>query len=254
MALLKLQKSFKKTLNHPEETYFFQQVKESAVGAEARFDIYKNNIQSSFVEILEASYPLVQKLIGKECMRGVSLLYIQGNLPEIAAFNEWPENFPNFLVSLSTLKDLPYLQAVARFEWFSLLSIQSADKVGVTPEAFSEQITQHMNAATDFTITLHPSSFLMQSPYPLEPIFKIAKDEIEAYELINQEGYYLIFREGSSVKLKHLSAGEFTFLSNLLDKKTFDFSFDQALLKDPDFDVESLFTFLLQATLICSIN
>ncbi|MCL9782917.1 DNA-binding domain-containing protein [Vibrio sp. S4M6] len=86
--------------------------------ADERLQIYRNNFIISLSEVLQATYPMVMALVGKECFDQLARQYVltyplkQGDVTHYGeSFEHVFAQFPN------VISEAPYLADVARFEW-----------------------------------------------------------------------------------------------------------------------------------------
>jgi len=82
-----------------------------------RLDVYRNNARETFRKALSATYPVVQRLVGDACFRGIAAHFMR-EFPSRAG------DLGRFGAELATLLDIyyrdtefAYLADVARLEW-----------------------------------------------------------------------------------------------------------------------------------------
>ena len=74
----------------------------SANGADpaSRFSVYRNNVQSSLINALADSYPVVQQLVGEDFFRAMAAVFVQQHPPETPLMSRYGEALPAFLDDL----------------------------------------------------------------------------------------------------------------------------------------------------------
>ena len=66
--MVEMQSSFAAALLEPEAALPPAVAKGITPAVKRRFDIYRNNVTSSLIEALKASFPIVCRLVGDECV------------------------------------------------------------------------------------------------------------------------------------------------------------------------------------------
>ncbi|PTT93348.1 DUF2063 domain-containing protein, partial [Pseudomonas sp. HMWF005] len=68
----------------------------SANGADpaSRFSVYRNNVQSSLINALADSYPVVQQLVGEDFFRAMAAVFVQQHPPETPLMSRYGEALP----------------------------------------------------------------------------------------------------------------------------------------------------------------
>lgn len=131
--------------------------------ANARFNVYRNNVAVSLVDALEASFPVVTQLVGSaffRAMAGVALRQAPPTSPVMAGFGS---HFPAFLEEFPPVSHLPYLADVARIENAVRRAYHAADVA-----AFDTCAMRLMDPADLMACTfrLAPAVSLHRSAYP----------------------------------------------------------------------------------------
>ncbi|MBR9875614.1 MAG: DUF2063 domain-containing protein [Vibrionaceae bacterium] len=86
--------------------------------ADERIQIYRNNFIISLSEVLSATYPMVEALLGKKCFAQIARQHVLNNpLAEgyVAHYGEYFHNTIKLFDNVMTTA--PYSPEVARFEW-----------------------------------------------------------------------------------------------------------------------------------------
>ena len=96
-ALRKLQKAFAADLWRDDLHHMQGLILDDKLSAARRFNVYRNNFQSSLIDALSAIYPVVEQLVGSEFFGSLADRYIRaypsrsGNLHQLG---NTMENFP----------------------------------------------------------------------------------------------------------------------------------------------------------------
>ena len=88
--------------------------------------IYHTNMMATFTAVLKSTYPLLVKLLGEAYFHGIAKRYLS-QYPASSDLDQYGEYFSDFIDTIDTLRDLPYLNEVARFEWLCHTRYYAAD-------------------------------------------------------------------------------------------------------------------------------
>lgn len=62
-----------------------------------RFAVYRNNVQSSLINALADSYPVVQQLVGEEFFRAMAAIFVRSQPPQSPLMSRYGEGFADFI-------------------------------------------------------------------------------------------------------------------------------------------------------------
>ena len=79
--------------------------------------VYQNNARETYRKALVASYPVIERLVGEECFRGLAQKYMRDYPSTSGDLQNFGVVFPKFLSELYGDSDYAYLPDVARLEW-----------------------------------------------------------------------------------------------------------------------------------------
>ena len=82
------------------------------------FAVYRNTVMKGCIDALEANYPSVARLVGREWFRSVAALFVAAKPPQDSSLLSYGESFPDFLRDFEPAADLPYLPSVAHLDRF----------------------------------------------------------------------------------------------------------------------------------------
>ena len=101
----------------------------SANGADpaSRFAVYRNNVQSSLINALADSYPVVMQLVGVEFFRAMAAIFVQTQPPHSPLMSCYGEGFVDFIAGFEPAASVPYLADVARLEGLRTRAYHAAD-------------------------------------------------------------------------------------------------------------------------------
>jgi hypothetical protein len=202
-----------------------------------RLQIYRNHYLITLTEALAATFPVVARLVGERCFDGLAREFSVLSPPRTPCLFEYGGNFPIYLAAVPTLHALAYLPDVARLEW-AINAARHAPDASALPAAALARLP---NACfSNLSFTLHPSSRLIASRYPIDRIWRANQPDSDAQEHIGLDQgdvRLLIHRdaEGDAV-WRQLSRAEFLFLRALRAACTLGEAWARAHKADAEFD------------------
>jgi len=79
--------------------------------------VYQNNARETYRKALLASYPVIERLVGEDCFRGLAQKYMRDYPSTSGDLQNFGIVFPDFLSELYGDSEYAYLPDVARLEW-----------------------------------------------------------------------------------------------------------------------------------------
>lgn len=117
MNLATLQNQFSKAL-HYQTSGEECDISGDRFSAEERIQIYRNNFIISLSEVLSATYPMVEALLGKECFAQIARQHVLNNPLAEGYVAHYGEGFYNSIKLFDNVTaHAPYSPEVAHFEW-----------------------------------------------------------------------------------------------------------------------------------------
>lgn len=216
-----------------------------------RFDVYRNNMASSLIEALEATYPVVKQLVGKAFFQTASKLYIQQDPPSSPVIHEYGGTFPEFLESFEPAAVIHYLGDVARLEWSRLMAYHAAD---ADSRKIHELAKINDEAIDSTTFVLHPSLTILRSHKPSFSIWAdcIGIAEIEGVEMDQGEDF-MTYRDGWEICTQRVPPGGFAFIQSLSRGQSLGQASQTAHTEDPAFDLAEHLRGLFEMGLVTDI-
>jgi hypothetical protein len=224
----------------------------SANGADpaSRFAVYRNNVQSSLINALADSYPVVLQLVGEAFFRAMAALFIHGHPPRSPVLSDYGAELANFIEAFAPAASVPYLADVARLERLRTLAYHAADALPLWPEQISRALaTPH--ALSELRFDLHPSFQLLDSAYAVVAIWAAHQQDTTLEHIdIRQPQHALVLRNGLEVEVFAIDAGTCTFIRHL--------SAGQPLLAavegSPEFDLSQTLALLIRHNAITYLH
>jgi hypothetical protein len=244
-ALPELQAAFRAALLRDEARAGTGAVRADAPGAEARLAIYRHHVFTSLTAALASTYPVVARLVDPRFFRYAADRYIRQEPPAGPCLFEYGATFPDFLAGFPPARALAYLPDVARLEWALNVALHARDAAVVTPEALRALAP----------VTLHPSVTLLDSPWPVDAIWRASQAGAPPAPVALDAGGVRLqaWRSGDEVVFRPLAAEELAFREALARTRRLDAAAEAALAVEPAADLVALVRGLLdEQTLVAA--
>ncbi|WP_430463497.1 HvfC/BufC family peptide modification chaperone [Tabrizicola sp.] len=134
-----------------------------------RFSVYRNTVNSSLVKVLEAAFPVVQKLVGPSFFAAMALVYLRQNPPKDRRLMLYGAGFAGFLQNFPPVAHLGYLPDVARLEQALRQSYHATDSTPLPATALTTLGEADLLRAR---LTLAPSVQVLTSNWPIHAIWQ----------------------------------------------------------------------------------
>ena len=177
----------------------------AASRADKRLAVYKNNFYARFADALRDTFPVVERLVGKEFFHHAAVEYIVRMPPTADLLLDYGKRFPNFLSTFPAASSVPYLPDVATLEFLYLESYHAADAGSIDPARSSSDGER---------LTLHPSARLLTSPFQISRIWELNCSDASIDDVILPQlrEYLLVIRPEHEVEVRRLSCGMYAAL------------------------------------------
>lgn len=218
-----------------------------------RFGVYRNNIYSNLIDVLQSRFPAVARLVGEEFFRAAARVFIERHPPASPVLMRYGAAFAGFLDGFEPAAGLPYLGDVARLEWAWAQAYHAADAAPLGAEALRGIAPDE---AGGLIVTLHPSVQVVRSPWPVVTIWSANTGEGEPGPIdagaAGEDA--LVVRPELSVEVRRLPEGGAAFLEALGEGKCLEDAATRALVETPEFDLQANLTGLLQCGAVTGLR
>jgi hypothetical protein len=179
-----------------------------------RYNVYRNNVVASLIQVLEARYPVVRRLVGAEFFRGMARLYLDKEPPRTPVLAEFGGGLSTFIATFGPARELPYLADVARLEWLQHLAYHAADAQPIGPDELASVAAE---SVPNLRLMLHPSVGVLASAYPILSIWETnRRDEAVMPIRLDQGGEtVLVSRPALEVETRRAPPATDAFLAAL---------------------------------------
>ncbi len=202
----------------------------------ARMDIYRNNIQMALSKALEATYPVVVRLVGDDYFRYLARMYVAQTPSVSGNLEDYGAGFAEFIEEHLALHQLPYLADLARLEW-ALHEVYQAPASG----PFGAEALAALVALPPDQVRLHinTASRLLASNYPILQIWNANQDNAGDVGVSLDAGgvHLLVHQRDLQVEILPIGSGDYAFLAGCVGNDDLVAAYEAASSIDPELDL-----------------
>jgi hypothetical protein len=207
----------------------------------SRFAVYRNNVQSSLINALAHSYPVVVQLVGNEFFRAMAGIYLLGNAPQSPLIKDYGDHFAQFIDGFEPASSVPYLADIALLERLRTLAYHAADAQPLSHEQIGAALADSQTLS-ELSVGLHPSLNLLTSAFAVVGIWAAHQQDATLTGIdLHREQHALILRNGLDVEVCLIEPGAFAFIHNLQSGQPL----IQAAQYAPAFDLSRILALLI---------
>jgi len=249
-SLRELQAGFRAALLAGDERGVAPDVVDDGVNASARLAVYRHHVLTSLTAALEATFPVVCRLVDRRFFGWLADSYVRAHPPAGPCLFEYGADLPEFIAAFPACAPLPWLADVARLEWAMNVALHAPDAVPLEPEAL-----RTLPPATLARLTLHldPSVTLLASRWPVDAIWDANQAGVDPAPTVDLDagGAWLeIRRRDGDVVRRALPRAVFAFRAALAEGRALEDAVEGALDADPAFDLAGEIRALLDERLL----
>jgi len=249
-SLRELQAGFRAALLADDERGVAPDVVDDGLSASARLAVYRHHVFTTLTAALEATYPVVCRLVDRRFFGWVADQYVRVRPPAGPCLFEYGADFPEFVAAFPACAHLPWLADVARLEWAMNAALHAPDAPTLEPEALR---ALDPPALARLTLRLDPSVTLLASRWPVDAIWRAnqAGANLTVTVDLDAGGASLeVRRVDDDVVLRALPPATFALRAALAAGRTLEDAVEQALDTDPAFDLAGEIRALLDERLL----
>lgn len=251
-TLLELQTGFRSGVLEQGEAPILPEIADDGLAPAARLSIYRNHVFTTLTSALEATFPVVCRLVDERFFAYAAHEYIRDHSPRVRCLFEYGASFADFLGAFPPCRDLSYLPDVARLEWAMNEALHAAD---APPFEASRLAAVPPDDTPNLILRLDPALRLIASPWPIDDIWAANQPDSDPDARIDLDagGVRLqIRRAGDRVLFRRVDAPSFTFLRALADGERLSDAADAALGEDSTFDLVTALRALISEAALAS--
>ena len=219
LKLKALQEAFGQTLLYQPSDIALQLKEKAGFTADQLLQIHRNNFVISVTESLKAVYNCTLQLVGDEFFESVARHYILHNPPIENNIRVYGEGFPEYLMTLTQLADMPYIAEMAKFE--SLY--EHAQNLPIQQGTFDPQALQQV-ATDDFAelqFLIRSDCIVFSSSQNIYLLFNMIKSNDVKEADLNHQCYLLLQKlPDFNISVIELSEPQWQLIKQLQQKVT----------------------------------
>lgn len=236
-ALRELQAAFRAGVLDDDERGVAGAIVEDGLSASARLAVYRHHVLTSLTAALEATYPVVCRLVDRRFFAYAADRYIRQHPPSTPCLFEYGASFADFLRDFPPCAHLAYLPDVARLEWAMNAALHAPDAVALGAEALRALTPAEIAGRS---LRLDPAVTLLESPWPVDRIWRANQPDADTATVVDLHAGRArleVRRLGDDVVFRALPAGVFTFRVALARGHTLEQAAETARAADSGLDI-----------------
>ncbi|MEO6031656.1 MAG: DNA-binding domain-containing protein [Burkholderiaceae bacterium] len=224
----------------------FGQVPDSVLATQSGFAVYRNTVMSGCVDALQANFPCVARLVGRDWFQAAAAAYVRAQPPHDGRMLMYGENFADFLAEFEPARDLVYLAGVARLDRLWIEAHTAADATAVDGGGLASLAPEELGA---LRLRPHPAArWGLFDDAPIYSIWARNRSGIDTTdELVWQGEGALLTRPVDAVAWQPIDPPTGAFLDACAQGCLLTQAAGAALDVDPDADIAALLSQLLSA-------
>ncbi|PKH86271.1 HvfC/BufC N-terminal domain-containing protein [Colwellia sp. Bg11-28] len=207
------------------------------ISAQGLMGIYQSSAIANITNSLSLSYPVIEKLVGKDFFQVMCKPYIVKHWPTSGNMDDYGEYFSSFLAEFEQVRHLSYLEDVAQLEWRFHQSSLANDN-----SYFDWARLAKVASSETLTFLLSPSVSIMCSTMPVDKVWLMnqmnAPENIELSLDGDSDTYIVLFRQGLKTEMMTIDESEFTFLQSIENGLNFETAIESAKAVDADIAID----------------
>jgi hypothetical protein len=194
-----------------------------------RLDIYRNTFVHTLTKALRLSFPVTERLVGKEFLEGAAQFFIAEHPPRAAWLDQFGAEFSGFLRALPQAKSIAYLGDVAELEWAVNSALHAADVAQLDVAALGAVRPEEQGR---IWFVAHPSVRLLRLAYPVDAIWRavLASDDeaLGKVDIGSGPVNLLVERRETGIEVGRLDEQSWLFASKLCAGQPIEAALDTA--------------------------
>ncbi|MEJ7137033.1 putative DNA-binding domain-containing protein [Amphibiibacter pelophylacis] len=219
-----------------------------------RFAVYRNNVIVTLMDAVADSFPVVHAWLGSDLFRDLARAFVRSHPPATPIMADYGSAFPDFVTSLAAQTDaLPHdvAAAIADLARLELAVIQVINEVDAPPlpQQVLAQALQDADSLPLLRLALQPSLRVLSLNHDVLPVWASHQEGEAVTAPQPADTHALVWREGSAVRLLHLTPGDAQALRDLQGGSPLGELLER-YSGDPSFDLMRLLGLLIRESLL----
>jgi hypothetical protein len=251
-SLRELQAGFRAALLTGDARGVAADVLADGLGVSARLAVYRHHVFTSLTAALEATYPVVCRLVDRRFFGWLADGYVRAHPPAGPCLFEYGADFADFVAAFPACERLPWLADVARLEWAMSAALHAPDAAPLGAEALGALAPADLARLTP---ALDPSVTLLASRWPVDAVWRANQPGADPAATVDLDagGVALeVRRLDDDVVFRALPAGTFAFRAALGAGRPLEEAVARAVDADAAFDLTAEVRALLDERLLAA--
>jgi hypothetical protein len=236
-SLAEVQARFTRALFEGDDGEAAELIAGDGLAPSARLAIHRHHHVASLTAALQATFPVVHRLVGEGFFRYLAHEFIRSYPPTDPRLVEYGKTFASFAAAFPACQSLPYLADVARLEW-SMNRVAHADDA--VPLDLRTLRTLDPCDLDDLTLRFAPSVALLASAWPVDTIWRANQPGADPHATVDASTGPVALEVrciGDDVVMRRLGDREFAFRRALVDGESLRAAATTAAARDIHFDL-----------------
>lgn len=205
----------------------------TAIPADGRLRVYRNNARMLFERALELTYPVVAQRVGDEFFRQQARDYRRTHPSRCGDLHEVGRHFPSFIAPELANGPYAWLSELAALEWAVAEAGVAADSTTAAVAALAGVPADRLESVQ---LRFVPSLQLVCGSAPVFSVWRANQPGAgaEPVDLAAGPQYLVIHRRGDTVQLRGLARAEFDFVAALDEGMTLGDALERSMLPVDD--------------------
>lgn len=219
--------------------------------------IYQRNLLFTAARALTIAYPVITKMLGEQAMQTLAKRMLKMQLPTQGDWGAWGNMLEKILLASELNSELPFLQALAQFEWQVHLASR-AEHIKADLKTLNIVDASQLKS---LSLKLQPHVTLLASSYPAAELWLCHRPWVTDYQPSSDEMHHLlatapninhalIYQQSSRVNVQPISLTDFALLSDIQSG----FTIGQLIDRYGDQKVADQLQYLIQHQLLASLS
>ena len=219
-----------------------------------RFAVYRNNVVTSLIDALAATFPVTQELVGEEFFRAMTGIFVRIAPPRSVLLAEYGKGLPAFIEHFEPARGVPYLADVARLEMLRVRAFHAADADPLSQDRIARALAEP-ELLPALRVRCHPSVDVLRSRYAVVSLWAAHQgrgDLAQVHPGVPENA--LVVRAGLEVRVSALPPGGDLLVAGFLGGLPLGEAAALAIAAAADFDLMTHLAGLLRLGALCSFH
>lgn len=207
-----------------------------------RLSVYRNNIVGSLTDVMVASFPVIEALVGKAFLEGMARSFVLAHPPQHGCLGFYGQGFGDFIAGFAPAASLPYLPDIARVEIAMNDAYYARDDIALGMDILAAIPPDELG---DVVLSPRDSVRVLRSDYPVLEIRDFAlldqssDHHRDAPDIDAGGAWFMVYRPALETEIVPLDAGEFALLGCFQDGMALGVAVETVMAAHEGFDFQA---------------